>query len=179
MRTLYSIVAGLLLVAPAVLAQVTEEVEGYLVTPYTLNKQVTVITTDRRKIEGKVIKGDADRVFINQGGTMVELQTNRILTVTLRRPKRSGKIDFLGSLIGGVALGFAGAAIGKESAKGIRSDGTPGRVGPIVGGVAAGFIGGRLGRSLARRALKEEVTLKVTPEGEQPPSGSPAPTPRK
>jgi len=179
MRALYSVVAGLLLVAPAVLAQVTEEVEGYLVTPYTLNKQVTVITTDRRKIEGKVIKGDADRLLIDQRGVPVELQTNRILTVTLRRPKRSGKIDFLGSLIGGVALGFAGAAIGRESAKVLRSDGTPGRVGPIVGGVGAGFAGSRLGQYLARRAIKEEVTLKVTPEGEQPQTGPTAPTPRK
>jgi len=179
MRALYSIIAGLLAVAPAVLAQVTEEVEGYLVAPYTLNKQVTVITTDRRKIEGKVIKGDADTLSIDQRGTTVELPTNRVLIVTFRRPKRSGKIDFLGSLAGGVALGFAGAAIGRESAKAIRSDGTPGRVGPIAGGVAAGFIGGRLGRSLARRAFKEEVTLKVTPQGEQPDNGPAAPPPRK
>lgn len=161
MKTVCSIAAVLLLLASPAIAQVTEEVEPYLVAPFVTNKVVSVVTTERRKIEGKVIKGDENKIVVNQGGSPVELPVSKILLVQFRRPKRSARNDFLGSVIGGVGLGFAGAAIGREAAQSIRSDGRAGRVGPIVGGIAFGFAGGQIGRWLMRRSVKEEVTLKI------------------
>lgn len=174
MKIASTTLVALLLAALTALGQAEEEVETYLVAPYTLNKAVTVITTDGKKLEGKVVTGDDDKIVLQRPTGPMDLPTGQIQLLRFRRPKRSTKLDFVGSLIGGVGLGMAGAAIGKEVAKSIRDDDSPGRIGPIVGGIALGFVGGYVGRAIVRRAVTEEVTLKVTGgvEGKAPKLGS-------
>jgi len=154
----------LFLVAPGVWAQVKEEVEPYLVAPQILKKTVNITTADFRVVRGKVVAADEEKVVVRKGADRLELPVTKIQMVNFRRPKRSGKMEFLGNLLGGTGFGFAGAAIGKQAAQGIRSDGQPGRIGPIVGGIALGFAGGYIGKHLMRRAVQEEVTLTLLPD---------------
>ncbi len=153
----------LLLAAPLAFAQVEEEIETYLVAPQTMNKWVTVVTNDGKKVQGKVVSGDDDKIVVQpKGGSPVDVPTGKIVTVRFRRPKRSPGVDLAGSLIGGIGFGIGGAVLGKHAGESIRGDGTPGRAGPIVGGVVLGFAGGLIGREIARRSSTEEVTLKVS-----------------
>ena len=154
----------LFLVAPGVWAQVKEEVEPYLVAPQILNKTVNITTADFRVLRGKVVAADEEKVVVRKGADRLELPVTKIQMVNFRRPKRSGKLDFIGNLLGGTGFGFGGAAIGKQAAQGIRADGQPGRIGPIVGGMALGFLGGYVGKHLMRRAVQEEVTLTLLPD---------------
>jgi len=149
-----------ILALPA-LAQVREELDSYLVAPYTMNRKVALTTRDFTKLEGKVVGGDEDKVIVEQKGGRVEVPVGQIYLVQLRRPRRSAKVDFIGNLIGGVGLGLAGAAIGREAAESIRGEGDPGRAGPVVGGIVLGFAGGYLGKEIARRLASQEVTLLV------------------
>ena len=170
MKIACTVLLLLLLAAPAACAQVREEIETYLVAPYTVNKVVTVTMTDGRKLKGMVLSGDDDKIVVAQKDGSVELATANILNIRLPRPSSSVKVNFAGNLIGGVGLGFAGAAIGKEMAKAIRDDGSPGKIGPLLGGIALGFAGGYLGREVARQAAYQEVILTVSGgvEGQAP-----------
>ncbi len=177
MKKMYAIVAAVLVTAGGLAAQATEEVPPYLVAPFTLNKTVTVTMADGRKLAGKVVRGDDDKIFVGEG-TPVEVATSQIASVQFRRRKRSSGGEFAGSLIGGVGLGMGGAAIGRAAAESIRSDGSPGRVGPIVGGIVLGFVGGQIGRQIARHAATQEVTLKVVEAlSGQPPKPGETPLP--
>ena len=174
MNILFTTLLTLLLLAPAALAQEQEEIETYLVAPFTLNRIVTVTMADGTKVQGKMLSGDDDKIVVEQKGAPVELRTNQISTIRFRRFKRNTKVDFAGNLLGGIGFGFGGASIGKLAAESIRGDGTPGRIGPIMGGVVLGFIGGYVGREIARNSSIERVTLKVTQgvEGQPPKVGS-------
>jgi hypothetical protein len=174
----------LFLVAPGVWAQVKEEVEPYLVAPQILNRTVNITTADFKVVRGKVVAADEEKVVVRQGAGRVELPVTKIQMVNFRRPRRSGKLEFLGNLLGGTGFGFGGAAIGKQAAQSIRGDGQPGRIGPIVGGIAFGFAGGYIGKHLMRRAVQEEVTLTLLPDVAAPapqtsPPPQPAPVPKR
>ena len=171
-------ILSLFLVAPAVWAQVKEEVEPYLVAPQILKKTVNITTADFRVVRGKVLSANEEKVVVQKGADRLELPVTKIHMVNFRRPKRSGKLDFLGNLLGGTGFGFAGAAIGKQAAQGIRSDGQPGRIGPVVGGIALGFVGGYIGKHLMRRAVQEEVTLTLLPDVVAAPPTTAPPPPR-
>jgi hypothetical protein len=164
MRIISTTLLALLLAAPFAFAQVVEETETYLVAPQTMNKRVTVVTTDGKKVEGKVVSGDDDKIVVQPTtGSPVDVPTGRIVTVHFRRPRRSAKVDLAGNLIGGIGLGIGGAQLGKHVAESVRGDDlSNARRGPIVGGVLLGFVGGHVGREIARHAATEEVTLKVS-----------------
>lgn len=180
MRSRLAIVVAAALIGPAAFAQKQEDAEPYLITPYTMNKQASVTLADFSKVTGKVVGGDDEKVVLLQpGGKRTEVPTRKIQLVQYQRPRRSNKLDFLGSLIGGIGLGYAGSTIGKHAAMSIRSDGTPGRIGPITGGVGFGFLGGMIGKHLIRHAVKEQVTLTLVPEGASPAATAPAPAPAK
>ena len=151
----------LVLAAPLALAGSQEEVETYLVAPYTTGKMVTVMMAGGKKVEGKVVSGDDEKITVQQSSGPLNVPVTQIESVELRRPKRSTKLDFIGNMIGGLGFGFAGAAIGKKAAENIRGDHTSGKVGPIVGGVVFGFAGSYLGRYMVRHMAAEQVTLKV------------------
>ena len=168
----------LFLVAPGVWAQVKEEVEPYLLAPQITNKTANITTADHKVVRGKVVAADEEKVVIRQGADRLELPVTKIHMVNFRRPKRSGKLEFLGNLLGGTGFGFGGAAIGKQAAQGIRADGQPGRIGPIVGGMALGFLGGYVGKHLMRRAVQEEVTLTLLPDVAAPAPQTSPPPPR-
>lgn len=175
MRIVYAILVILLLLPPAAIAQVEEEIETYLVAPHTQNKWVIVVTSEGKKIEGQVTSGDDEKITVQpKTGGPVEVRTDKIITVRFRRPKRSTGIDFAGNMIGGVGFGIGGAQLGKHAGESIRGDGSPGRIGPIVGGVVLGFAGGYVGREIARRSASEEVTFKVIQgvEGQPPKVGA-------
>lgn len=174
MKTTLTALLLLALAAPAALAQSQEEIENYLVAPYTLNKVVTVTMADGRKVEGTVIAGDDNNISVAHSGGVAVLPTGRIVTVRFRRPKRSAKSDLAGNLIGGIAFGIGGAALGRQAAQSIQGRDEQGPAGPIIGGVVMGLAGGIIGTQLFRQTHTEDVTLKVTPgvEGQAPKIGS-------
>lgn len=169
MKMFCSSMMVLVLAAPLALAGSQEDVESYLVAPYTTGKTVTVTMAGGKKVEGKVVSGDDDKITVQQSSGPVNVPVTQIASVELRRPKRSIKLDFIGNMIGGLGFGFAGAAVGKKAAENIREDHTSGKAGPIIGGVVFGFAGSYLGRYLVRHMAAEQVTLKVVQLGSEKP----------
>jgi hypothetical protein len=169
MKIFCSSMMVLVLAVPLALAGTQEDVESYLVAPYTTGKMVTVTMAGGKKVEGKVVSGDDEKITVLQSGGSVNVPVDQIASVELRRPKRSAKLDFIGNMVGGLGFGFAGAAVGKKAAENIRGDHTSGKAGPIVGGVVFGFAGSYLGRYLVRHMAAEQVTLKVVQLGSQKP----------
>ncbi len=174
MKIVATILLALLFALPAASAQKKEEIETYLVAPYTLNKLITVTMVDGQKVQGRVVGGDDDKIIVERRGSQIELRTDRILNIRLLRATRSPKVILAGNLIGGMGLGFAGAALGKAAAETIRDDDQPGRIGPLVGGIVLGFAGGYLGKEIARNAAYDEVIVTVTRgvEGQAPKTGA-------
>jgi hypothetical protein len=157
--------------APAAMAQ--DEIEAYLVAPFTMGKAVTVNTNDGRRIHGVVVSGDDTKIVVERPGDRTEVATNRISSVKIGRASNSPTLTAVGSVIGGVGLGFAGAALGKSAGIAWHDDRQPGRALPVIGGVVFGLFSGWLGGKVARNAGWEQVTLKVTPgiEGQAPRTG--------
>ena len=118
-----------------------EEIETYLIAPFTKDHDVTLTLRDGKKVQGRVTSGDDSKIVVQQASGNAEIATSEITSVHFRRAKRSARTDFIGSLVGGVGMGFAGGAIGRTIAKNIRDDGTSGRVGPVVGGLVLGMAG--------------------------------------
>jgi len=122
---------------------------------------ITVSMADGKKVEGKGIRGDDQKIAVQQSSGPIERSTNQIANIHLRRPKRRAKVDLIGNLLGGVGFGFVGAEIGRQAVEAIRSDGNPGEIGAVVGGIVFAFGGGYVGRSIARHLATEDVTLKI------------------
>jgi hypothetical protein len=180
MRTLSTIVALAFLLIPACFAQKQVEAEPYLLAPYAMNKQAAVTLPDFTMLRGKVVAGDADKIVIlGKDGKRIEVPTDKIHLLQVRQPRRSNKLDFVGSLIGGIGLGFAGSYAGKQAGMHIHSDGSAGRVGPITGGLSFGFLGGMLGKYVIRHAVTEQVIYTLSPDVSPSPPQQPSTQPAR
>lgn len=182
MRFPYGALASLLLFSIAAPAGQTagkpaEQIEDFLVVPTTRGKTVDFTLKDHTIVTGKVVGGDDEKVVIQDAkGARTELPLAKVLVLQFRRAKRSGKLDFAGSLAGGIGLGVAGAAAGRQIGQNIHSDGSAGRAAPLAGGVGLGFLGGYLGKVIVRHLATEQVTLTVI-SAEEPAPKPPQPQP--
>ncbi len=167
------LVVLLCLCAVAVAQKSGEEVEPYLVTPITQGHHASFTLDDKSMVSGKVVGGTDQTVIVaDESGKRSEIPVTRVRALQFQRPRRSTKLDFLGSVIGSVSLGFAGAAIGRTAAEHIHSDHTAGTAGPMIGGLTFGFLGGYLGQKIIRHAVKEDVRLTVPAEAPPVPAQS-------
>src|ERR1035437_6744667 len=87
MKMFCSSMMVLVLAAPLALAGSQEEVETYLVAPYTTGKMVRVMMAGGKKVEGKVVSGDDEKITVQQSSGPVSVPVTQIASVEFRRPK--------------------------------------------------------------------------------------------